>query len=115
MTRAAGSGPRSCTSQPRGLPGLPGWAPLEAIGHTLAHDDAACNGGHVPIGIASSIRVPALLLGGGASPQVLQGGAWAAAEAIPGAAHRTLDGQTHDVAPAAPAPVLVEFLLAEAQ
>ncbi|GAA0744072.1 alpha/beta hydrolase [Dactylosporangium roseum] len=101
--------------QVAGFRASPGWAPLEAIGHTLAYDDAACNGGHVPIGIASSIRVPTLVLGGGASPQVLQDGARAAAEAIPGAVHRTLDGQTHDVAPAALAPVLAEFLLAGSQ
>ena len=33
----------------------------------------------------------------------------ATADALPTAEHRTLDGQTHDVAPEALAPVLVEF------
>jgi hypothetical protein len=39
----------------------------------------------------------------------LQRAAKATAEALPNAEHRTLDGQTHDVAPDARAPVLVEF------
>ncbi len=41
-------------------------------------------------------------------PQSLQQ-AKATAEALPMAEHRTLDGQSHDVAPDALAPVLVEF------
>ncbi|MCW2911980.1 MAG: hydrolase, partial [Actinomycetia bacterium] len=50
-----------------------------------------------------------LVLAGGASPQSLQQAAKATADALPTAEHRTLDGQTHDVAPDALAPVLVEF------
>ena len=46
---------------------------------------------------------------GGASPHGLQQAAKATADALPTAEHRTLDGQTHDVAPEALAPVLVEF------
>jgi hypothetical protein len=62
-----------------------------------------------PRALASTIAVPALVLAGGAGPQSLQPAAKATADALPTAEHRTLDGQTHDVAPDALAPVLAEF------
>ena len=92
-----------------GIRSQPGWATLEAIAPTLAYDDEVLGGGSVPRDLASTIAVPALVLAGGASPQSLQQAAKAAADALPSAEHRTLDGQTHDVAPDALAPVLVEF------
>ncbi|GII28596.1 alpha/beta fold hydrolase [Planotetraspora mira] len=92
-----------------GIRAQPGWAALEAIAPTLAYDDALLAGGVVPRDLTSAIAVPALVLGGGASPQGLQQAAKATADALPAAEHRTLDGQTHDVAPEALAPVLAEF------
>lgn len=92
-----------------GIRAQPGWAMLEAIAPTLAYDDEVLGGGRVPRDVASTIAVPALVLAGGASPQGLQQAAKATADALPTAEHRTLDGQTHDVAPDALAPVLVEF------
>jgi len=49
------------------------------------------------------------VLSGGASPLGLQRAAEAAADALPNAEHRTLDGQTHDVAPDALSPALAAF------
>jgi pimeloyl-ACP methyl ester carboxylesterase len=92
-----------------GMRAQPGWALLEAIAPTLAYDDEVLGDGSVPRDLASTIAVPALVLAGGASPQNLQQAAKATADALPTAEHRTLDGQTHDVAPDALAPVLVEF------
>ena len=92
-----------------GIRAQPGWAILEAIAPTLAYDDEVLGDGRVPRDLASTIAVPTLVLGGGASPQGLQQAAKATADALPSAQHRTLDGQTHDVAPDALAPVLVQF------
>jgi len=92
-----------------GLRAQPGWAAFEAIAPTLPYDEAVLGDGHVPRDIAAAIVVPTLVLGGGASPARLQQAAKATAAAIPTAEHRTLDGQTHDVAPDAIAPVLAEF------
>lgn len=92
-----------------GIRTQPGWAMLEAIAPTLAYDDELLAGGRVPRDLTSTITVPALVLGGGASPEGLQQAAKATAEALPTAEHRTLDGQNHDVGPDALAPVLVEF------
>jgi pimeloyl-ACP methyl ester carboxylesterase len=92
-----------------GMRSQPGWAMLEAIAPTLAYDDEVLAGGIVPRDLTSTIAVPALVLAGGASPEGLQQAAEATAGALPAAEYRTLDGQTHDVAPEALAPVLVEF------
>ncbi|AWS40313.1 alpha/beta fold hydrolase [Streptosporangium sp. 'caverna'] len=92
-----------------GIRAQPGWAMLEAIAPTLAYDDEVLAGGGVPRDLTATISVPALVLAGGASPQSLQRAAKATADALPTAEHRTLDGQTHDVAPHALAPVLAEF------
>jgi hypothetical protein len=92
-----------------GMRAQPGWASLEAIAPTLAYDDEVLAGGGVPRDLARTIAVPALVLAGSASPQGLQQAAKATADAIPAAGHRTLDGQTHDVAPDALAPVLTAF------
>jgi pimeloyl-ACP methyl ester carboxylesterase len=95
-----------------GFRATPGFALLEAIAPTLAYDDEILTGGRVPRELAATVTVPAVVLAGGASPHWLQLAAKAAADAIPTAAYRLLDGQTHDVAPDALAPALVEFFRA---
>jgi pimeloyl-ACP methyl ester carboxylesterase len=90
-----------------GMRAQPGWAALEAIAPTLAYDDELLAGGDVPRDL--TITVPTLVLTGGAGPQSLQLAAKATADAFPTAELRTLEGQTHDVAADALAPVLVEF------
>jgi pimeloyl-ACP methyl ester carboxylesterase len=84
-----------------GIRRQPGWAALEAIAPTLAYDDAV-----LARGPAMSVTVPTLVLSGGASPDGLQR---AAKATLPEEPHRTLDGETHDVAPEALAPILSEF------
>ena len=95
-----------------GIRAQPGWAALEAIAPTLAYDDQVLGDGGVPRDLAGAITIPALVLAGAASPQSLQQAAKATADALPAAGHRTLDGQTHDVAPDALAPVLAAFFAA---
>ena len=92
-----------------GIRAQPGWATLAAIAPTLAYDDDVLDGGRLPRDLISTIAVPALVLAGGASPRGLRQAAKATADALPVAEHRTLDGQTHDVAPEALAPALIEF------
>jgi pimeloyl-ACP methyl ester carboxylesterase len=93
-----------------GMRAQPGWAALEAIAPTLAYDDEVLGDGRVPRDLASTVDVPTLVLAGSASPQGIEQAAKDTSDALPKAEHRTLDGQTHDVAPGALAPVLVEFL-----
>ena len=93
----------------QGMRTQPAWAMFEAIAATLAYDDAVLAGGIVPRDLTSGLTIPALVLTGGASPESLRRAAVATAEALPTAELRVLDGQTHDVAPAALAPVLIDF------
>jgi pimeloyl-ACP methyl ester carboxylesterase len=88
---------------------MPMWPAMEAIAPTLIYDTTIMGDFTLPAAVAASIRVPALVMGGGASPFQLQHAAQAMAEAIPGAQLRMLEGQTHDVAAEALAPALIEF------
>jgi pimeloyl-ACP methyl ester carboxylesterase len=92
-----------------GFRATPAFAALEAIAPTLAYDERLLAGGRVPREVAARVTVPVVVIGGGASPQRLRDAAKLAAELIPTAEHRVLEGQTHDVAPDALAPLLVDF------
>jgi hypothetical protein len=58
---------------------------------------------------AASIKVPTLVLDGGASFDWIRDTERKLATIIPNAQHRTLEGQTHDVSPDVMGPALVEF------
>jgi len=92
----------------------PMWPMFEAVAPTLAYDAAVMGeDASVPTGRAASVAVPALIMDGGASEwPFMHITAVALADAIPNAQHLTLDGQTHEVAAEALAPVLVEFFKA---
>ncbi len=103
---------------PEHLPGArqqPMWPMWEAVAHTLAYDAAAMgDDGSVPTEKAARVTVPTLVMDGSASFPFMHSTATALAHAIPHAQHRTLEGQTHEVEASAIAPVLVEFLTANA-
>jgi len=87
------------------------WPMFEAVAPTLVYDAAAMGeDASVPTEKAARITVPALIMDGGATPYpFMHISAAALANAMPHAQHRTLEGQTHEVAAEAIAPVLVEF------
>jgi pimeloyl-ACP methyl ester carboxylesterase len=89
----------------------PMWPVWEAVAATIAYDAAVMGeDASVPTERAARLAVPALIMDGGASPYpFMHITATALANAIPNAQHRTLEGQTHEVAAEALAPVLVEF------
>lgn len=86
------------------------WAKLKATGPTIRYDARVMGGDfEVPLTELAKVTVPTLVAWGGkAAKQMVAANARVAA-AIPGAARRILDGQTHNVTPAALAPVLREF------
>ncbi|HEX2623495.1 MAG TPA: alpha/beta hydrolase [Phototrophicaceae bacterium] len=94
-----------------GMRNSPAWAGVEAIAPTLAYDNTIMGDSRIPVQNAASITVPTLVMDGGASPAFLHDAALAITKTIPGAQHRTLDGQTHDIQAEALAPVLTEFFL----
>ncbi len=85
------------------------WRKMKAVAHTLPYDAAVMGGFRVPTARLAQIRVPTLALHGSRTDVRLQQAARAVADAVPGALHRTLEGQTHNVAPSALAPAVVEF------
>jgi len=92
-----------------GMRETPIWSMFESVAPTLAYDNAIMGDGSVPIERMASVTVPTLVIDGGASPAFMHNAAQEAADALPNAQRRTLEDQTHDVAPETLAPVLEEF------
>lgn len=91
----------------------PTWPRLEAIAPTLAYDHTAILGkdASVPIERAAQVRVPVLVMNGGASYPFMYETARALSKAMPHAQLRTLEGQGHGPADDVLAPALREFFL----
>ncbi len=87
----------------------PWWPAQEALAHTLAYDATIMGDYALPAERAASVTVPTIVIAGGASFPFMRVTAQALADILPDAQTRTLDGQEHNVAPEAIAPVLVEF------
>jgi pimeloyl-ACP methyl ester carboxylesterase len=94
-----------------GMRNAPFWPVMEVIAPTLAYDHTAILGPEaaIPADLAGRVTVPTLVMSGGASFPFMKTTAETLSRNIPHAELRILDGQTHDVSPAALAPVLVEF------
>src|ERR687897_430613 len=87
----------------------PWWPAQEALAHTLAYDATIMGDYSLPAERVASVTTPTLVIAGGASFPWIRKTAQAIADIIPHAQRRTLEGQTHNVAPEAIAPVLEEF------
>ena len=97
-----------------GMRHAPFWGGMEAIAPTLAYDHTAIMGkdGSIPVDRASRVHAPTLVMTGGNGAPFMLETAKTLSKVIPNARLSTLAGQTHDVHPAALAPVLVEFFTA---
>ncbi|AEN12517.1 MULTISPECIES: alpha/beta hydrolase [unclassified Streptomyces] len=91
----------------------PLWSGLEAVAHTLAYDDAVLGTGAVPGERFGAVTARTLVVTGGFSTERAHRTTRALADAIPRARHRTLTGQTRELAPHAIAPVLTDFFTRE--
>jgi hypothetical protein len=87
----------------------PFWEAQEALAHTLAYDATIMGDYSLPIERVASVGTTTLVIDGGASPDWMRETAQAIADLLPDAQHRTLEGQEHNVAPNALAPVLKQF------
>ncbi|MEW6059416.1 MAG: alpha/beta hydrolase [Actinomycetota bacterium] len=91
----------------------PMWTALERLAHTLAYDGAIMGdtmwGKPLPTERWSSVAIPTIVMDGGDSPQWQRNAVQALVEILPGARHRTLEGQTHSAAPEVLARALKEF------
>ena len=94
-----------------GMRHSPVWPQFEAVAPTLAYDAADMGDSSVPTERAAGVTIPTLVSDGGATFPFIHTAADNLAAALPHAQRRTLEGQTHDVAAEALAPVLVEFFV----
>src|ERR687898_1063418 len=96
-----------------GMRHTPRWAGLEAMAPTLAYDSEVMGDigrdGTNPVDQANRVRIPALVLTGGADYPWMTDVGRRLAEAMPNGQHRVLEGQEHTVSPEVLVPVLAEF------
>jgi pimeloyl-ACP methyl ester carboxylesterase len=84
----------------------PFWPGLEALAHTLVYDALVLAN---PPELAGAVTTSTLVMVGEASPEALQVAARALAGQLPHCALLTLQGEGHDLAPAALGPALEKF------
>jgi pimeloyl-ACP methyl ester carboxylesterase len=106
QTEAVGI-PAAVVAQLRNAPFRPA---LETMAHTLIYESMILQA--MPAGLLEAVRAPTLVLDGEKSPEVLRHAAQALAKSLLTGRYHTLEGQNHDLAPAAVAPVLEEFFRA---
>jgi len=87
----------------------PWWAATEARAHTLAYDARIMRDYAAPAERAASVKVPTLVLAGGADFPWMRDAANALADTLPHGEARILEGQGHDVDPEVLANALKEF------
>jgi pimeloyl-ACP methyl ester carboxylesterase len=105
MTRVVGMPPEFAADAKT----QPWWANQEAIAHTLAYDARIMGDYSIPVDTASSVKIPTLVLAGGADMPFMRESAQALADTIPDGEVRFLDGQGHNVDPMVLAPALRAF------
>jgi pimeloyl-ACP methyl ester carboxylesterase len=85
---------------------------MERLAQALVYDAQVVGEFRAPADRLGKISLPTLVIDGGATPSISRA-ADQVARLVPGARHRTLAGQPHNVDPAAIGPVLVEFFVEE--
>jgi pimeloyl-ACP methyl ester carboxylesterase len=95
----------------------PAWAQMETVAHTLPYDLAAMQGTlygvrSLPAHWAAAAQ-PVLVATGGDSEPFFHDAARALVALLPRAEHRILEGQSHAVAPAAVASLMIDFFTGE--
>jgi pimeloyl-ACP methyl ester carboxylesterase len=87
----------------------PWWAWTESLAHTLPYDATIMGDYSLPLEVAKAVTIPTIVLAGGASFPFMIETAEALSKALPAGQTRTLEGQSHDVAPDVIGPALREF------
>lgn len=92
---------------------------MRALAPSMAYDVAALDevetGGALPADLVRAVRVPTLLLVGGASPDFFRRTTERIAGLLPDATTVVLDGQDHGAPPDVVAPVVADFVAAHAR
>lgn len=98
-----------------GMRTQPFWPEVEAVAHTLVYDaiimDGTMRGAPLPTDRWASIKIPTLVMYGGAGPAWSRNAAEALVALLPNAEAQILTGQFHELTPEALTPVLAKFFL----
>lgn len=89
----------------------PFWAATEALAHTLAYDARIMGDYRIPAERAAAVKVPTLVIAGGADMPWMRQTAQELAAALPDGRAHLLEGQGHDVDPGVLGPVLTAFFV----
>lgn len=89
----------------------PWWAATEALAHTLPYDATIMGDYALPVESAAKVNVPTIVVTGGSSFGFMRETAEALAKALPDGRAAVIEGQEHNIAPDAIAPVLKAFYL----
>lgn len=92
-----------------GVKQSPFWAPTVALAHTLEYDARVMGDYSIPTDRAAAVKVPAIVIAGGADFPWMPETAQTLADAMPDGRTVRLEGQGHNVDPTVLAPVLTEF------
>jgi pimeloyl-ACP methyl ester carboxylesterase len=87
----------------------PWWEGQKALAHTLAYDARIMGNYAPPVDRAKAVKTPTIVITGTKSMPFMAETADVLASALPSGESRSLEGQEHNVAPEAIAPVLKEF------
>ena len=92
-----------------GAKSAPWWPAQEALAHTLAYDATIMGDYSIPEKKIADVKVPAVVLDGGASFGFMGETAAAIAKILPKGQRKTLEGQQHNVDGAVLGAALTEF------
>ncbi len=94
----------------------PFWPSVEAVAPTLVYDamimDGTMRGAPLPKDRWAAVKIPTLVIYGGAGPAWSRNAAESLVKLLPRAERQALEGQFHELTPDALTPVLEKFLLA---
>ncbi|MFC5406276.1 alpha/beta fold hydrolase [Cohnella soli] len=109
LTKAAGVPAEFIAS----MRSAPFWQAMEDVAHTLIYDGTimgdCMSGNPLPAERWSSVSIPTLVVGGGASPEYQQNAVKALVDRLSNAKLHMMEGQDHNVAPDLLAAVLTDF------
>jgi pimeloyl-ACP methyl ester carboxylesterase len=91
---------------------MPMWADMVKVAHTLAYDFTILRENPLRHNQWPRVTMPTLAMAGGQSDPFFHRVVQGLVDTLPNAQSRILEGQTHEVAPEALAPVLLEFFAA---
>jgi pimeloyl-ACP methyl ester carboxylesterase len=99
-----------------GMRTQPFWPSVEAAAHTLVYDamimEGTMQGGPLPADRWASVKIPTLVIYGGAGPAWSRNAAEALVELLPHGERQILEAQFHDLTPEVLTPTLERFFLA---